>query len=143
MTAAHCVSSKNGEETVPRKFLAVYLGQNGAAKSAIRVNVSSIKLHPGYEGLADEDVAVVKFTRPVQFGDDVQPICLGDGKEDGPFIAGYDVNDNSGAGEVKISKVFRVSDEDCLKKAKNLKNALTDETFCVAYESGNLTPFFK
>jgi len=69
LTVAHCVSHGNIDD-----ISAVILGDSA---SSSRYPVSSITVHPDYSvAKKQNDVAIIKLTKDVEFTEFVQPICL-------------------------------------------------------------------
>lgn len=134
LTAAHCVSSTQKTKPISRRAISVYLGGDYILKSSVRVNVSKVFIHNGYEtGTIFNDLAVLRLGEALNINDNVRPICLNEGiHKTGSEILGYGDDRKRILGE----KVVEISRAECLKRAPALENVLTDDNICLSYSEG-------
>jgi secreted trypsin-like serine protease len=76
MTAAHCVSMDPYASKYKIK-LGVHNTRNDLEHGMIVSTVEAVYIHPNYDaGSVTYDVALLKLSKPIQFTDHIQPICL-------------------------------------------------------------------
>ena len=77
MTAAHCVKSQNGNVA---KFVRISAGHSNLnSDEIVDIVVETIKIHPQYAGkinLWENDIALLKLSKELQFKKSIQPIDL-------------------------------------------------------------------
>jgi len=80
VTAAHCVSGQTSSSI----SIAVGDWRRSAASDVRQVlDVSLIKSHENYKpSTTENDVALIKVSTPIDFNDDVQPVCAPDSSKD-------------------------------------------------------------
>lgn len=65
------------------------------------VYVSELSIHPEYSFIFNADIAILRLQKPLNFTDEIQPICLPwDGRQFSSsslcYVAGYGVSDMKG-----------------------------------------------
>ncbi|XP_057668210.1 serine protease easter-like isoform X1 [Diorhabda carinulata] len=139
ITAAHCVTLKNGSKTVPRSIVTIRFGEDGSDENASKSFVSNIIVHSDYiPGSLMDDVAVLRLVDPVDITKKFRPICLGiNSKSEKIVLSGYVLDKEGRVEKVIDSDVSRVDQNDCLISSPNLVDVLTYDTYCVAYNPGD------
>lgn len=134
LTAAHCVTSTHTGKPIPKGIISVYLGEDGASKTAIRADVSKLSIHPEYEtGTLFNDLAILELGSSLNGDSYVMPICLNEGSHTlGSVIVGH----GKGTNQLQTEKVSEISREECVKRLPELQNILTDESYCLSYREG-------
>ncbi|XP_056662318.1 polyserase-2 [Monodelphis domestica] len=76
LSAAHCVVQNH--TTIPPEMLFVVLGAHNQMSGApgIRRNVSQVLVHEDYLEAEIGDITLLQLSKPVNFSDLVQPVCL-------------------------------------------------------------------
>lgn len=136
LTAAHCTDGQHAWS------LEVCLGMHSSSDpDVLRVPVAGVVQHAGYDSnTIDKDIALLRLSKPVQFGPTVAPVCLPDA-EDGEFtgvpatISGWGTLHFGGPQpeELMTVDVQTVSNSDC--EARYGYGAITRYMLC-AYAEG-------
>jgi len=143
ITAAHCIYR---EKDSPEKFT-VRVGEhyNGRKEGfEVDIAVERMILHPDYsKKLHNNDIALLKLSRPAQLNSHVHPACLSSG--DPPigaqcYITGWGKIFRRGFMYPKLQqgRLPVVSNEDCAaRNSKNLHIQITDAMLCAGKKTGS------
>ncbi|XP_034244259.1 trypsin-1-like [Thrips palmi] len=153
LTAAHCLCSGSSEPLRPEQ-VRVSVGQHDLReREASTVGVARLLMHPGYEcSHFVHDVALMKLSEDVQWGDTAWPACLPSAtgtKDHSSFsdreatAAGWgwtNENSNKGGRADVLQKVqLRVLDNGQCRdwyKSQGKKTKIRDTQICAGFESG-------
>jgi len=137
VTAAHCTH----DDPRPRRYEVVAGEHNRFINEGHEqaITVESIVEHPNYDPrTTDNDIAILKLSRPLEFGDRVSPICLPSGNDPRPgqmcVTTGWGATQGTGSDEVlRQVKVPFLPFDDC---QEYYDGVLTDAMFCAGYPEG-------
>lgn len=126
LTAAHCVVYGPG----PTMYVAIPRGET-TLENAEKIKVSEVLVHPffslKYLAFPVNDFAIIKLSRPVQFDDYIQPICLPNPTEsfdDVPgVVSGWGLVDYQNqvlADNLQTLNVTTMTNQQCQEKMNNL-----------------------
>ena len=103
MTASHCVIDEIPET------IGVRIGQHSLQESTPILKVSKILTHEKYDSVSQfNDVALLKLANPVQFTDNIEPVCLPPSDVDDPdglFVAGWGRIDEGGRTSDRLHEI--------------------------------------
>jgi len=155
LTAAHCLFSLVIMLDEPTLFLYVAIPRGGVTlEKAEKIRPSKILVHPyfHYES-RDNDFAIIKLSRPVQFDDSIQPICLPnptDSYDDnfavvvGWGFISYQINTANTTDTLQTLNVTTMTNQECQNKLTgyiqstgddNFPKKITSSMICAAHDS--------
>lgn len=144
LTAAHCIEAS---------LFAVRLGElviddNGAdGAQPVDFSIEKVTVHPNYQG-AENDIAILRLDRDVEFSEYIQPICLPwdeplrskDLVDYRPFVAGWGAIRYGGPRSKALleAQIPVVSQEKCIKAYASIPQAIIDDkVLCAGYTRGS------
>ncbi|CEF71095.1 Tequila [Strongyloides ratti] len=144
LTAAHCVSD------IEKNLLYIRVGDydNKVIESQeMSVEIENITIHPSYQNIFKNDIAIIKLSEKLNFTDSVKPICLPPinykfEKGHQCVISGFGQMDDSNNDNEKYSQFFQIATipilnlNNCKMNSYNIH--LDNNTICAGYESGNI-----
>lgn len=150
VTAAHCVIEKGNREIKKEEFiikLGVFNLQDWEDEETKTKNVLDVILHPSYDGGIGfkGDIALLKFS-PVQFTDNIIPICLWSGDDSLSLVIGAlgtvvgwgrDENGLLVTPEPRLTKLPIVSTEVCRGSKVEFFSITSDTTLCAGSKDGS------
>lgn len=143
LTAAHCIEPSLFQVRLGE----LVIDDNGAdGAQPIDIPIEKVTSHPGYRG-SENDIALIRLARDVQFSDYIQPICLPIDDELRtkdlvnlhPFVAGWGAIRFRGPGSKALLEIQIpiVSEEKCRKAYADISQAIIDErVVCAGYTRG-------
>ncbi|XP_060563788.1 uncharacterized protein LOC132723131 isoform X2 [Ruditapes philippinarum] len=151
ITAASCIIDFNAAFRVPfsAENVEILMGTTdctGTQNDGIRRTVQSFTIHPDYEdrGVYDNDIALIELDSPVEYNDNIRPICVEPAEyNDRVFLGGSFgrvFGKVAGCGAItsrgrlmpkRLRDVYipYVDRETCLKSMGDKRNRLTDTMF--------------
>lgn len=142
VTAAHCISSEVTESSLVVSLGDFDLSTTTEAKSVAR-KVSKIAVHPQYNTKThDYDIAMVKLASPVNFTDNIQPICLPptDFNATGKMatVAGWGATAEDGetSSRLREADIPVISKTQC-QSAYGSNYPITENMLCAGYPQGH------
>ncbi|XP_061398823.1 trypsin alpha-like [Musca vetustissima] len=75
VTAAHCVTRGSPPEAFPADHISIRAGSRDKTHGGQVIQASQLKIHPDYKRY-DNDIALVKLSKPLEFNDKVKAIEL-------------------------------------------------------------------
>ncbi|XP_065363290.1 serine protease SP24D-like [Calliphora vicina] len=77
VTAAHCVTTVSGStiKKTPVSIITIRAGSREVDSGGVTVGVSQVNVHPNYRNF-NNDIAVVKLSKPLELNGSIQPIAL-------------------------------------------------------------------
>jgi len=133
LTAAHCVEKQKPED------FKVAVGQHMIGDKAKEYTPSHLIVHEGWgrAGMSD-DIALLKLSEKVNFGDLVQPVCLPDKKMGIPrqvTVTGWGRTSENGPGSTNLLQVSVpvISNADC---GKSYPGDITEKMVCAGLPEG-------
>ncbi|KAK3593586.1 hypothetical protein CHS0354_018682 [Potamilus streckersoni] len=155
LTAAHCILQDQYDYSkVPYNF-EVLLGTNDRSRvpqsTAQRIQVKRVFLHPNttrtMTGSTDWDTALLYLSKPVEFTDYIQPLCLPDANNvysasSVCYLAGWGYINPAQltVREMRDAKMSLWDDEMCEKNVVTGEKVVNiDTTLCAGYKSGAIS----
>ncbi|XP_059048191.1 clotting factor C-like isoform X2 [Achroia grisella] len=150
ITAAHCVTLKNGNRVVNKDTLSVYLGKHNLRTSTQGVQikfVDQIIKHPRYNASTfNRDLAILVLRDPVTYSDWVRPACLWPddlvdinnvvGKKGSVVGWGFDET-GLAAEELTLVEMPVVDELTCIKSySEFFSRYLSEYSYCAGYRNG-------
>lgn len=150
VTAAHCVVGR-GVEPLSPSVLSVRLGEHDLyddndEMNPVDVNVRSVRRHDQFDPRTyRNDIAVLLLERPVEFNDDIRPICLPyDSLRDedltsrSGFVSGWGTTSFNGPSSNVLREVsFPIVDDESCKQAYRQDLPITDVYICAGIADGS------
>jgi len=143
ITAAHCLANDPSDYSI---VAGGYSVRNGPDCAEQRVSVQRLIKHKMYnDDTSENDIAILKLSKSLEFNRYVQPACLP--KPDYEYPAGENVIISgwgalaSGGGSPNILNVAFVpliTQEDCANKYKQFGYSITKDMVCAAFASGGV-----
>ncbi|XP_034113798.1 putative serine protease 42 [Drosophila albomicans] len=149
LTAAHCF--RFGSRDLPASRAAVSLGRNTldlVSEGELR-QVSTLIIHQEYtpDNFTDADIALLRMSSPVSFGDFIKPICLWNENyrlqlESGhvSYVAGWGADElgNANTRIAKMTDTDIVTESECIRGLKSPESTsrVTDRTICASNKQG-------
>lgn len=131
LTAAHCLSSQ-----LP--FVVIREHDTTAEDGQIFIQSSSVTRHPDYNAFdVDYDYGIVKLSTPVEFSNEVYPICLPEGNDQynnrDAVITGWGTTNSGGQSADILQKatLTTLSNVDCMASGISA-NEITARMICAA-----------
>lgn len=86
ITAAHCVSRDN-EEVIQHDLILGAVSESHSTPKRLYIDPRQIIIHPKFNinkesGKPQNDIAIIKLKEKLEFGYDIQPVCLPSAKKD-------------------------------------------------------------
>uniref|UniRef100_A0A1Q3FNW4 Putative trypsin-like serine protease n=1 Tax=Culex tarsalis TaxID=7177 RepID=A0A1Q3FNW4_CULTA len=149
LTAAHCLTKENTNETLEADLLRVYIGIVNLANKNDHFyhRASSAVLHPDYNSAQHTtDIGILKLTRDIIFNNFIKPVCLyGNTTDISAFynrygkVAGWGMNRNGVVSNVlNYLDMPVVSQKKCSQTNVQYNTVLAyGESFCAGHADGN------
>lgn len=151
VTAAHCIHEKGDSSRIknPQDSL-FFVGVNdlrGNEKFSQPIVASHFHIHPKWktsEIRYDNDIAIVVLSRPVNFNENVRPICIWtktsnyeDMIERNGIVSGWGLTEHGmeSIATAKFVKIPVIKDGTCLRKDSRLTIFTSENTFCAGKEN--------
>ncbi|KAK6621260.1 hypothetical protein RUM43_011566 [Polyplax serrata] len=149
VTAAHCVKFKNFPP-VKREDIIAYVGRydisNWTDENSQPRELSAIFIHPDFDSdFLHSDLAVLKFSRPIEEAGHVSPACLWQGNHNLSAVVGrkgivFGWGTNGLGTKVtstpKLAVMPIVSQEECLRSNMEFLFLTTNRTLCAGFRNG-------
>jgi len=149
ITAGHCATKPRRKEPRDVDSLVIYLGRFYLHRLTQGIQerlVANIIPHPEFNPQKlSNDIALVKFTEPVEITDYVRPICLWQGSPDLDAVisqlgsvVGWGIDETGKLTEQLMqAKMPVVSQETCLRSVPSFYPQFTsDRTYCAGFNNG-------
>ncbi|XP_050435714.1 transmembrane protease serine 9-like isoform X2 [Adelges cooleyi] len=148
MTAAHCFSE---EPATSFREIFVMMGQTRRPGRLVpglshTIKASVVKLHPGYSPTGasghDNDIALIKLTKPIKFNRTLQSICLPTTKNDYSgqtgMVAGWgQLSELSGTSlSLRHTTIPIWSNRECATIPEYVKPGYTSNMICAGFKVG-------
>lgn len=149
LTAAHCLTKENTNETLEADLLRVYIGIVNLANKDDHFyhTASSAVLHPDYNSAQHTtDIGILQLTRDIIFNNFIKPVCLyGNTTDISAFynrygkVAGWGLNRNGVVANVlNYLDMPVVSQKKCSQTNVQYNTVLAyGESFCAGHSDGN------
>ncbi|GFT08052.1 proclotting enzyme [Nephila pilipes] len=150
VTAAHCIVTGRGATTMSPQVLSVRLGAHDLGQNnepgAVDISVDAVRRHEEFDPRTyKNDIAVLRLSRPIQFHDDISPVCL-------PFDSLYNTNlthktsyvtgfgttsFNGASSDVLMEASFDIQGQELCRKAYERELNITEEYLCAGMMDGS------
>jgi len=142
VTAAHCVHNKNDLYSVRLGEHDIRSDSDGATRH-LDVEIASRTAHEGFNSVSfQNDIAILKLAKRVEFNSDIQPICLPvepalrnkDYTRSLPFVAGWGATSFNGpsSGTLREVQIPVVAQENCKESYKGFRTVVVDNSVLCA-----------
>ncbi|KAG5679759.1 hypothetical protein PVAND_009299 [Polypedilum vanderplanki] len=151
VTAAYCVRDKQRLAMKNSRDSEFHIGDfnlNDLNERFINAKIENFAVYPKWnpqEVRFDGDIAIAVLSRPVEFSDNVRPLCIWQhsqthsdlvGKKG--IIAGYGITETGKVSEdLKYVDLPVVDDDTCIQKNQAFAEITSSSNFCVGDQSGN------
>uniref|UniRef100_A0A0K0G4U8 HGF/MSP/plasminogen-like protein (inferred by orthology to a C. elegans protein) n=1 Tax=Strongyloides venezuelensis TaxID=75913 RepID=A0A0K0G4U8_STRVS len=144
LTAAHCVSDIENDSI----YVRVGDYDNKVIEfQELSIEIENIVIHPSYENIFKNDIAIIKVTDKINFTNFVKPICLppinykfSEGHQ--CIISGFGKTNSKNDSDDKYSQFLKIANVPILdlKSCETNRNnvLLDDSVICAGYDSGNI-----
>lgn len=143
LTAAHCVTENvYTKKLIDRNTLILYFGLISLKDLNERFvqspKIQQITIYPEYS-ISGNDIALIKFEKPVTFNEYVRPVCLWEGESDlnrimdrQGTVVGFGVTENDTfSNELLYANISVVNEDNCLSSYPEFYIKYTSlSTFC-------------
>lgn len=143
LTAAHCIAWGKGALKLRLSLGDHHLNKKGEAASVTR-KVRRIKMHAGYNTTTtDYDIALIEMDKPVEFKENIRPVCLPGkkGKKSSyvgmdAVVTGWGHTRWNGEGSFVLREVtVKVMSESACRRRYG-KSSVTPRMLCAGYAKG-------
>ncbi|XP_073831856.1 transmembrane protease serine 9-like [Musca autumnalis] len=137
LTAAHCLTFNTADEKLPPSLISVRAGSRAFNRGGQVIEAVETYVHPDYKNF-DNDIGVVKLTKPLEFNESVRaiPLATHEPPTGVPVITsgwGHTSNNGTVVEMLRYNVLSALTSVDCSHRLP----AIPESVICLAHSQGN------